>query len=122
MLNIYSNIERLREERKIPKVAFYSKIKMSSTGYLKMVDGDSMKMSTLRKICEVLEVDPAYLFIDTQVGHGTLVAGTVAINTDPQLQKCIEERNHLKDTIMTLQSQLIDQMKEAKTTRAKQLK
>jgi DNA-binding Xre family transcriptional regulator len=53
---IFSNIEKLLEERQMPKMTFYSKIGMSDVGYNKMRKGGSLKMITLAKIAEVLQV------------------------------------------------------------------
>lgn len=53
---IFSNIERYRKLRNIAKMLFYEKIGMSPNGYSDMVKNNSLKIVTLEKIAEVLNV------------------------------------------------------------------
>lgn len=55
-------IDELREMRKIPKMEFYTMIGMSSKGYSQMFENGSLKISTLERIAEVLEVPIVYFF------------------------------------------------------------
>jgi DNA-binding Xre family transcriptional regulator len=68
MLN-YSKIEMLRAQKKIPKMEFYKSIEMTDTGYKKMLESNSMKVSTLEKIAEILGVKPTSFFEDASVGE-----------------------------------------------------
>lgn len=59
---IYDIIEALRKEKKIPKMDFYEKIDMTSKGYTLMVENNSIKVATLQKIAEVLDVPVSTFF------------------------------------------------------------
>ncbi len=52
----YERIDMLRQRRKIQKMVFYKLIGMTEAGYKNMRLSNSIKVSTLEKIAEVLEV------------------------------------------------------------------
>jgi DNA-binding Xre family transcriptional regulator len=52
----YERIDMLRQKRKIRKMEFYRLIGMTETGYKNMRISNSIKVSTLQKIAEVLKV------------------------------------------------------------------
>jgi DNA-binding Xre family transcriptional regulator len=52
---IYNNIEKIRKERKIPKMEFYKAIGMTDTGYRQAKENNSLKVITLEKIANVLQ-------------------------------------------------------------------
>jgi len=58
----YELIEVLRNRKKIPKMDFYSQIGMTHKGFNQMMENESIKVSTLQKIAEVLGVHVSYFF------------------------------------------------------------
>ena len=63
---IFNRIEKVMNEKKVPKMEFYSKIGMTNTGFAKAVSNKNIKISTLLKIAEVLET-PIEYFLDEKV-------------------------------------------------------
>jgi transcriptional regulator with XRE-family HTH domain len=61
---IYNKIELLRKKKKISKTEFYEAIGMSNNGFLQMVENNSMKITTLQKIADVLGVPVSIFFED----------------------------------------------------------
>jgi DNA-binding Xre family transcriptional regulator len=59
---LYDKIESIRKEKKIPKMDFYAKIDMTSKGYALMVENNSIKVATLQKIADALEVPIGVFF------------------------------------------------------------
>lgn len=58
----YELIEILRNRKKIPKMEFYSKVGMTHKGFNQMVENNSIKVSTLNKIADVLGVPVGSFF------------------------------------------------------------
>lgn len=59
-------IEKLLLDRKISKMDFYAQIGMSSTGFNQSLENNSMKVSTLQKIAEVLGIPISYFFPENE--------------------------------------------------------
>lgn len=59
---IYNIIDNLITERKISKMDFYFKMGITGQGWLQSKKANTMKMETLFKVCEVLQIEPAYFF------------------------------------------------------------
>lgn len=65
MLFIYNKIERLRKEKGLSKMDFYKAVGMTDTGFRQAKENNSLKVVTLIKIAEVLDVAPEYLLYQT---------------------------------------------------------
>jgi transcriptional regulator with XRE-family HTH domain len=61
---IDNRIQQVRKGNKIAKMDFYAAIEMTDSGYSKMIANNTMKISTLYKIAEVLKVAPEYLMYE----------------------------------------------------------
>lgn len=70
---IYNKIEEIRKEKNISKTEFYKAIGMSTTGFLQMVENNSMKITTLEKIAEVLNVPISIFFEEALSGVNPLM-------------------------------------------------
>jgi len=57
-----SNIETLRKEKNISQEKLANLIEMSKVGYQKAIQNGDLKVSTLVKIAEVLDVPVSYFF------------------------------------------------------------
>jgi DNA-binding Xre family transcriptional regulator len=64
MSDIYIKIDKLRIGRKIAKMEFYTAIGMTHGGYKNMIENDTIKLSTLKRIAEVLRVPVSEIFTD----------------------------------------------------------
>jgi DNA-binding Xre family transcriptional regulator len=56
MLGIYRKIDYYRKLRGLPKMEFYKLIQMSDVGYSAMVKNHTVKLTTLEKIANVLNI------------------------------------------------------------------
>jgi DNA-binding Xre family transcriptional regulator len=92
-------VEKLREERNIPKMEFYSKIGMTAKGYNQMFENDSMKLSTLEKIAAILDV-PIVSFFDNGLTAPDPQQLQAKVSENRELLK---ENNSLKDEIRALE-------------------
>lgn len=65
-MDIKQRIEDLRLSKKIPKMDFYEQVGMTSKGFNQMFENNSIKLSTLQKIAELLEVPITYFFTENK--------------------------------------------------------
>jgi len=102
-------VDRIRKSRGISKMEFYKLIGMSSTGYNQMFENNSMKIATLERIAEVLNVSATDLLAESVVSeplenyskdglsHADLVRENLFL---------LKESNKLKDEIIKLQKEI----------------
>jgi transcriptional regulator with XRE-family HTH domain len=82
---IYNAIEKIRKDRNISKTDFYKAIDMTTNGYLQMVENNSIKVTTLQKIADVLRVPmTAFFEEDNWLADGT---GPLGADTESSLEK-----------------------------------
>jgi transcriptional regulator with XRE-family HTH domain len=82
---IYNKIELLRKKKRISKTEFYEAIGMSTNGFLQMVENNSMKITTLQKIADVLGVPMSFFFEDGEQVD-LLDAGAFDLESFPDLR------------------------------------
>jgi DNA-binding Xre family transcriptional regulator len=111
--NIYKTIEGLRKLQGIGKMEFYRLVEMTSVGYATMVKNDTMKLSTLKKIAEVLKTSLADI-LDEEMRDESQVDFKTSPAIDEEITAEIlddsisdaEKIIILKDRITSLSSQL----------------
>lgn len=101
---VYQQIEKFREMRKIPKMEFYKLIGMSSKGYVQMVQNNSIKLSTLQKMADVLKVEIGDFFPSDKNKDIAQEETTSYGNND--MIAVLKEISKLKDEIITLHKEL----------------
>lgn len=86
----------------MPKMEFYKKVGISAAGYSDMVEKQTMKVSTLEKIAEVLDI-PVYMFFLEK--SQTVNEDSVEYSTNSwkdRYIKCQEEKSELQEKIIEL--------------------
>lgn len=109
----YELIEILRNRKNIPKMEFYSQIGMSHKGFSQMVENESIKVSTLQKIAEVLGV-PVSVFFGSSIQGITLTedgeSGNSSLDTPAPFDPAAT------DEIMSLDLPLSEKVKMLRET------
>jgi transcriptional regulator with XRE-family HTH domain len=72
---IFNRIEKARKNARIPKMEFYNAIGMSGTGFLQMQENDSIKVTMLQKIADVLNVPVSSFFDESPANTGKNAGG-----------------------------------------------
>ena len=104
MEEIRKKIEKLLIEKRISKRDFIEKIGMSNAGYYHMYENNSMKVSVLLKIAEVLETPVINLLINSQISDFT-----TDFNKEESLKDGIVKSLYKQNEAMT--SQISDLIK-----------
>jgi len=98
MKNIDLKIKKLLESKEISASRFCKKIGVTESGYTYMIKNESMKLKTLYKISEVLQVPVSYFFDESEVsnvGSGPDVSLQVLKKENEGLKKEIELKNEI---------------------------
>jgi len=70
-LQLENKIKNLAKSKKIPLSELYEKIEMTGQGFNIALKNNTLKIETLLKICEVLEVDISYFFETSEVENNS---------------------------------------------------
>lgn len=114
-----SVIDRILVEKSIAKMDFYKQIGLTGQGYARMFENDSMKVSTLVKISEVLGVSIIEL-----LGEKPKENGAQALAWQSKLLTCMESKESLYERLVASEEEkvkiLLQKEKEIAATRSKQ--
>lgn len=113
----YSRIKRIAEQKKISLKDLCRNIHISEPGFYKMLNKNEMKISTLEKICQVLNV-PISIFFDEEF---SMLIKENKVNKENEAESHVkdssEHAHELLKRILDLQSennQLRKELNEAK--------
>lgn len=103
MLTVGKKIEELRKIKKISQIELAEKIDITITGYQKNIYRDDMKLSVLKKIADVFEVNILTFFTDTNLNESANTTKYKHLET---------ENNNLKTELLKCREAVINLMQE----------
>lgn len=133
MLGIYKKIDYYRKLRGLPKMEFYKLIQMSDVGYTAMVKNHTIKLATLEKIADVLNISIFELLHDEPSEPPTTTQKDRQMpppifpeNTDYIMQLDIPDNDKIimlreKISLLSLQLQISNNLAETRKERIEKL-
>lgn len=97
----YNKIDEIREQKKMPKMEFYELLGMTDSGYRRSIERHSLRVDTLERIAEVLEV-PVTVFFDSVKTENTEPFDTEDLKNIMALKIPAEEKVKLLSEIVKL--------------------
>src|SRR6478735_969949 len=103
---VQKNIESIREERGMSIGDFVEAIGISRQGYIHMTENATMKLETLIKSAEALDVPIMTLFEGLKEGQENKL-GSASLLTSTELSECRKRLVMAQDKIIELQDELL---------------
>lgn len=100
-------IDKLLIDKKIPKMEFYSHLGMTATGYTQMWEKDTMRVSTLKRIAEILEIPLIELleYRSTRPDMAKENEVPYAKGLQAKLIECMEKKEALYERLVALEEE-----------------
>lgn len=109
-------VDQLRAKRKISKTEFPKLIGMSNTGYNQMWENNSIKVETLHKIAQILQVPVTYFFEPKPVltSEDDLLYET---SLQSRLILCLEKQEQLYERLLAAEVEKVRLLEELRIAR-----
>lgn len=108
----YSKLKGLIESNNFTIRKFCAKVGITESGYYRMIENRSMKIDTLEKMSEILQVPLSVFFEEGTAAPGAnqTITGGHSINQgnisnskiEINLEKCIDQVHHLEEQVLSL--------------------